>query len=537
MTRSTSEGRTRDDVTQRRQAALVLAAIAVVFVALSAGLRPDAFYVGDPGVKLLAAHHAAAHPAHPLQVALPTIGSDRVPHVSPFFIVHDDHAHAVTSELFPLLTAPLLATLGLRGLYLWPAFGFLLALAACARLGRALDPRRSAPVLIATAAAGTPLLFYGLEFWEHAPAVAAATAAAALFVKEEGRTGLAHAGTSGLAGALFGLAVLLRPEAAWFALAVCAASRLLPVPPPLTSIAAAGAGALLVVAPFELHDFLHFGSLVPGHLSANAALLEHGWAASRGTLAARWLLPPSFLSPPHGGSSDLWRVGPAAIAALISPAWAAERTGHRFLWTVAILDVLLVLLTAPNDGGGQWGPRYLLFAYVPLALLASDVIDRGIQPKALAGARPDWVDKPRVRRTAIALLLLAALWVQRAGYRELKGAKSTYGRIADFVAETAPPESTVVTDVWWLDQVAAAPLRNRNVLFAATDDDARGILSRMADHGVPQAIVIRSREDGRSTASWTDGVCYSEERRDGLSTRSLVALRLRLDCPEQPQTR
>ena len=45
-------------------------------------------------------------------------------------------------------------------------------------------------------------------------------------------------------------------------------------------------------------------------------------------------------------------------------------TAFSTLWLVAGLTVLLVVLTAPNEGGGQWGPRYLLFAYVPLALLA-----------------------------------------------------------------------------------------------------------------------------------------------------------------------
>src|SRR5262249_20614963 len=138
--------------------------------------------VGDPGIKLIAAKNAIARPDHPLDIPLPVIGRESLPYVEPFFEVHDDHAHAVTAELFPLVSARLIRWVGLRGAYVLPAAGFLGILAGCAWLAVALDSRRNPVIVLLVAAFATPFLFYGLEFWEHAPALALATNATALFI-------------------------------------------------------------------------------------------------------------------------------------------------------------------------------------------------------------------------------------------------------------------------------------------------------------------------------------------------------------------
>ena len=180
----------------------LLIALAALLSVLAAGLRPDAFFVGDPGVKLIAAQNAIDHPSRPFEITLPRIASIPVPHVEPFFSVHGDHAHAITSALFPVLSAPFLVAFGARGLYVLPALGFLLTVAGCAALATALDPRRRPVVAGLAAALGTPFLFYGLEFWEHTLALGCATLGAALFLKRRAL----------VAGLLFGVAALLRPK-------------------------------------------------------------------------------------------------------------------------------------------------------------------------------------------------------------------------------------------------------------------------------------------------------------------------------------
>src|SRR5207302_6924498 len=141
-------------------AAALWCAVAAALAVLARGLPPRTFFVGDPGVKLIAARNAIRHPARPLDIDLPAIGGRPVPFVEQFFRVRGDHAHAITPEIFPLLSAPLIAAFGIRGAFILPALGFMLTLAATAGLGVALDPRRSPALLVLVSAAATPLFFY-----------------------------------------------------------------------------------------------------------------------------------------------------------------------------------------------------------------------------------------------------------------------------------------------------------------------------------------------------------------------------------------
>lgn len=451
-------------------------------------------------MKLIAARNALRHPAQPLQIPLPAIGPDRVPHVDPFFSVHGDHAHAITSTLFPLLTAPLLHAVGVRGLYVLPALGFLLTVAGCAAIATVLDARRNATVTALAAALGTPFLFYSLEYWEYTLSLASATVAIALFLR----------GRAFGAGVLFGAAALLRPEAGWFAVAALIASRALSPSPAPRAWALSASGAVLAVLPFQIYTVMHFGTFFPPHVTANAATLVEGWPAGRVAIAGAWL---AGMSP-----ASFWRAGLAAVCAVGSLAVRPQRNGRTFLWALAAANILLVLLTAPNDGGGQWGPRYLLFAYVPLAILAADAIEALPQRNVAAMA-------------LLAAAVLATLWIQRSAYRQLQSTKAMYGRIVDFVAAQAPAGGYVVTDVWWLDQIAASLAHNRQILFAPEDATGRGIVQRLSDHVVPTITVVRSASESPDTGNWIGQSCYHEMKRDKISLRDLVAITLRHRCP------
>jgi hypothetical protein len=513
--------------------AAVLAALSLVVVALAAALRPDAFFAGDPGVKLIAARNALRFPTTPLAIPLPVIGTEPVPHVEPFFAVHGTHAHAVTSEFFPLATAPLLGVFGLRGLYAWPALGFVGAVAASAWLARVLDPRRDGATAALAAALGTPLLFYGLEFWEHAPAVAAGTAGAALLLDAARRRPGRHGsrGSVFAAGLLFGLAILLRPESAWFAVAVATSSRTLVHRPSWRSLLVAAGGAVAALVPLELHTVWHFRTLVPPHLAANAGLVGDGWLATRLQFAASWLIPSGWGSGGPSNAASLWSVAPAPLIAVASVLRAPEREERRFLWLLAALFGLLVLLTAPNDGGSQWGPRYLLFAYVPLSILAADVVQALLAPLAIRAPHRSRPASARATRLVIAVLLLvAALWSQRAAYRQLRGTKVTYGRLVDFVAASTVPDGQVVTDVWWLDQLGAAALGGRNVLFAGESEVGKGIVRRLHALAIPTVTIFRSREETPAMEGWDAGTCYVEESREELPVRQVLAMRLAHRC-------
>jgi len=473
--------------------------LALLVVVLAANLRPDAFFAGDSGVKLIAARNALAHPSRPLEIPLPAVAGSPLSFVEPFFARHGDHTHAVTSELFPLLTAPLIRLFGMRGAYLLPALGFLLAVAAVGALGQALDARRDAWWTAVVAVLATPFLFYCLEFWEHMPAVALAAAGTTLLVE----AGSQWCGAIGLrafvAGALFGAATLLRPEAAWFAVAVLVATRRLDPRPAWRTLAIAAAGGVLVAAPSVLYTLLHFGTLMPPHVSTNAGLLPDMSPGARAAFARVW-----FFSRADG---SIWRATPVIAVALLAPLRNRERRGSAFLWIVAGLDATLVLLTAPNDGGAQWGPRYLLFAYVPMAILAADA--------APAARRADFTDlrggvgaKRTFAAVLVMLVLVAGAWSQRAGYRTLRGTKAEYGRLVDALGAAVPAGGTLVTDVWWLDQVAAGLSPRARFLYADNDREAIELTATLqAAYASP--VVRVTSQTSPHVRTWGDG-CPSQ---------------------------
>jgi uncharacterized membrane protein YgcG len=553
------------------------AAAAVATLALARGLPPESFYVGDPGVKLIAARNALARPLGPFEIPLPVIGFEPVPYVDPFFMVHGDHAHAITPELFPVLSAPLIAAFGLPGAYVLPALGLLLALAASARLAVALDSRRHPAVVVLTAFLATPLLFYGLEFWEHALAAGVAALATAMFVgpvfrlralrrttgalAEEVRLGVTpdlKVGPTFGAGLLFGLAVLLRPEALWFAVAVLACARLLPTPPRASAMFVAAAGIVVALLPLEIYNLLHFGSPIPPHIAGNPALVSGDWLPIRATLLSSWVF--------SAGTTSFWRVAPAILLAPFAfytgagappPARAyadasprisgsSARHGRRrlsfsffsgpggpssggraFLLAVALLDIALVVLTAPNDGGGQWGPRYLLLAYLPLALLAADAIS--YVASDFSRTAPLW--KRAIHVAAIIAVVLGSAWIQRSAYKELRGAKLTYARLVDFVEREVPAGGYAVTDLWWLDQAAASLTDTRRFLYVATATAAANALQRLDREGEPGVTLVRSRVESEGPSEpWLERTCYKETSRVDIPERTLVAVRLLRSC-------
>jgi hypothetical protein len=199
--------------------------------------------------------------------------------------------------------------------------------------------------------------------------------------------------------------------------------------------------------------------------------------------------------------------------ALIVPLGTGWR-GRRFLWTVTLAYVALVVLTAPNDGGGQWGPRYLLLAFVPLTVLVAD---------ALAGLSRGG----RLGRAAAACVLLVGLGVQRGAYTELRAAKRVYAGVVNFVERETPRGGYTITDLWWLDQVSDALYPDRTFLFAATDAAAIRAFHLLDAATASAVTVIRTPTDDEDATvlAWIRGTGYRIVARDA-PFGDLVAWRL-----------
>lgn len=488
--------------------------MALVAALLASGLPPGAFYAGDPGVKLIAAMNASAWPKRPLDIPIPTIGTDTLPFLDPFFIAHGDHAHAVTSELFPLLSAPIIAWLGLRGAYLLPYVGFLLTLAGCARVAVKLDPRRNSSLVVLLAGLTTPLLFYGLEFWEHAPAVGVAAAGMTLVLTDANGPSSSgvrarHRPESLAGGVLLGLAVLLRPEALWFAAGVTVALWRFPEFRRSPTLLPMGCGIGVALLPLAAYTWAHFGTLTTPHFAGNLGLWGSGWLAHRLDVVRSWLLSL--------GSSSLVGVSPVILFAAVPIDSSTDRRGRAFLAVVAAVDIAFVVLTAPNDGGAQWGPRYLLFAYVPLTILAADAVSSLVRRGALVAG-------------VVVIVLGLGLWVERVSYIRLRNTKMTYDRLITALSEAAHPGDFVVSDLWWLDQVAARLTGQRLFLYAADAATGREIIERLDRNGARRVVVVRSQEDSPDVSGWNDGTCFKETTRNEIPERSLVAFQLERSC-------
>src|SRR5699024_10959541 len=137
--------------------------------------------------------------------------------------------------------------------------------------------------------------------------------------------------------------------------------------------------------------------------------------------------------------------------------------GARRLAVAAFVTVAGVVLTATNDGGAQWGTRYLLVAAPPLLLLAA-------QGATQASGDGRWRG-PRL--ALLAVIQLAGAATSRNAYLELRGAKRNYEGLVTAVASVVPPGGVIVTNAWWLDQIAATLHRTRTFLYVP-DADAAG---------------------------------------------------------------
>ena len=537
----------------RAATAGIAALTALALVWLAAGLPAGAFFAGDSGVKLIAAREAIAHPWRPFETDLPRVGSRATTFVDQMIVPHGDHAHVLQSPLFPPLTAPLIAAFGLRGAYVWPALAFIALVPLLAATRRALLPDTSWAVLAWIVVAANPLVLYALEFWEHAPAVAMLAAGMALVAPA-----LAGAGSSArtaIGGALVGAGALLRPEAAWLAAGLALALASPPAGPrprpamPLWLAFGGGAAALLL--PAAALNYAHFGNPLGAHASAVLAPMSADFVAARWQRVQEWLWPATsaeaaglalvaaawlaalfkadvrarqaaalagtavvtVLAARRSLPTPSFLQGfPLALLALMpATAWTREA---RQLAIAALVTVAGVVLTATNDGGAQWGTRYLLVAAPPLLLLAA----RGATDAAGAGA---W----RLPRLAVlAVILLAGAMTSRSAYLELRGAKRSYQGLVDAVESAAPPGRVLVTNLWWLDQVAAALHGTRVFLYVPDAAAAASALAIARDEGVDAVTLAWSDDESPfPLESALEGTCFRT-----VATREAPLRRVRL---------
>ena len=467
---------------------------------LLGGLELDGFFGGDPGVRFIAALEAAAHPSRPFEVDVPAVGGVAEPAFMEWqFTPHGNHAHALASPLFPILIAPLIALMGPRGAYVIPAVSLVLLVPVMTAIAGRLQVRGPRSLPGWAIALLSPLVFYALECWEHTPAVLGIATGWLLMLPDA--AGRSRPVAAGLATAC---AVLLRPEALWSGIALGAAT--LAGPGRRRAALVFGLSILLALLPIGLAYVVHFGSPWGPHVTANVEIMQQSWLGTRVDIARAWLFT-------WQGRDSLWAAFPVAALALGAPPVTPLT---RTLWLLVAVPLAAAILSAPNVGGAQWGPRYLLGIVPPLLLLAQHASVGLLQRRGAI----------RWLTTAVTVVaVVAGLAATRSAYRTMRGSKRLHAEIARAMA--APFERCVVTDLWWLDQLAATTSPRPTFLYVRDRAALDCLVAILDARDVRRFVAVQGEESAAPTwgAGWEGGYRLSGERRlavRGLRIRTFV---------------
>src|SRR6185312_6160651 len=312
----------------------------------------------------------------------------------PFFYPSPNGYLIVYPPLFQELTAFFYARLGHAGLYLLPMVCTLLLMLWVVLLLKrcAVTPVNTALALFVLVFC-SPLMLYGVMFWEHLPAVLLLFAGLAYIVRPQRRVRDAI-----LLGAISGLAVWLRPESMVMVLLYGAAVAIL-FRYDRRNAAHIGfcAGAALVVLAWFLFNLVEYGALFGIHgkqvFSDNDPATRMGWRHGWHNLTAIndisirhfWLLlflVPVFIvlvrrrmertiRPATAGAVGFRRPASSGLAHLRLFLLSPPDSANLRLFLLSSIVIAYSVITPfflPNDGIIQWGPRYFL-AIIPVTLV------------------------------------------------------------------------------------------------------------------------------------------------------------------------
>lgn len=346
-----------------------------------------------------------------------------------------------------------------------------------------------------------------------------------------------------LAGSLIGVGALLRPEGVFYALSLGGV------------IAWRGAwihyaaGVSAVLAAYVGANYLESARVAGDHVTANLAALPDRWFETRWSRFAVWLAPSPAVGAGLLGIACVWamrrRMRPelaqvvGLVAALLVVNAVSRQASPDALWlawpigTLTLLPLrsyaglgrmyclaggtsLGVWLTSTHDGGAQWGPRILLMSAPAFIVLAAAAIRDLTLPGALRGARV----------VLVVVLVAFGGWSSRHANVDLRGWKRYYSSLVAGLEQQTASGAYIVTNVWWLDQIAAPLYPSRTFLVTTTSEETTDALQLLERDGVRSVTLAWSNEAGRIDVTNT---CFAMEREARIPERQLVLARA--TCP------
>lgn len=395
----------------RRMQAVLLAGIAVAYVAATWVTRPDlGFWSPDSSIRYVQLVSLLQQKYRELAVVYPGAALDPEGHFYPvsggFATVRGSKVYLSYSPYFPALAGPLYWMLGRPGLVALPILSGLVAVWAT-QLWLRRECRGAVSVGSVLVGLGTPLIVYSTVFWDHAPVTALSTASLVLLTNGrllEGRGAF-------WAGVLAGAPTWFRNEGYVFALAVLTGCGLVARRRGLPALAL---GVLCGAAVGWILNWQLYGHPLGLKGLAGARAVQarlggaEGWLAQRVVaaydllvsverfvdalepvrvgeslaVAAAVLVASALLrlgvvnrSPASvvaagvgvvgvtgwllGSDSEVMGLVPAVPAIALLGLWKPLGPWERLVgWTGIAYVVSAVILG--SEGGLQWGPRYLL---------------------------------------------------------------------------------------------------------------------------------------------------------------------------------
>ena len=340
------------------------------------------FFSGDGGVKYLMAKQFVRGDVSPTLVLPADAETGELwrkglyPLDAPFVYDIDGRKIVCFPLYFPLVSAPFLAAMGWRGLYVLTAAGVLLLWIWIFLRSRAAQLCTTAvcAVLLSVIFAG-PLTLYGVMYWEHAPAVLLAAIPLIIVLRKRGARPSA-AGLSAL-GVLSGTSAFLRWEAMVCILCAIGVSLLCFGRERIRDTLFFSLGFVISVSAFLAANRLIYGNIIGLHSS-----LVLGGKVLPPWLARGALNRIAYLV------TQLFRYWPScAFAALCLPfalfgSYSRKREMLACFLVLAI-SIPLIALIVPTIGGKQWGPRYLLVLIPWGAVAAGFVVEAVVQHRTL----------------------------------------------------------------------------------------------------------------------------------------------------------
>jgi len=520
--------------------------LCVLFAAVWFQMPGHAFFSPDEGGKFLQMQGMGGDPFRSCRIIYPGIGKDpalfyypsraeslahtypgldaeSIMCIYPFFNVKGQ-MQVNWLPWFPYLTKPFFALLGSRGLTFIPLVMGLLALWLTGIMAGVLDSRARGLALTAVALS-SPLLFYGVTFWEHTLALVfqlAALYAVLPLGRRETVARLAYIFRLCVVVFLLLGAVMLRREAVFFAVALGGTLALqngkagfqffMRWKLPVLGCALAGIGLWVVLSPwllpertstdlffafsrlanweslatldthfFDVIFLLNEGSLLPvalrwlGQAGLVICLINFFWPRARrsGVFVAGVLLilPAAFFMAftplRYRALHSLVLSAPFVLFALLPDTRRAARsTSERLVRMTTLLYALFYFLgtwpTHRGHGGLEWGSRYALVLFSLLAALGAVQIVRWLG----AHASRDW------RRIGMQGLLVLTLTVGSVsilrGVREVQRTQRDLGLIQNALLAQPLP---VVTDGWWVGVSMPDLFMQHEVFTMASSDE------------------------------------------------------------------